>query len=177
MCKTKLVPALVAAIAVMTPAAAAAAPSHARTNAHGSALGACLVSLVAQPYQIASGEAAQLFGRVRCAGNGGVGQTVTVYEQAAGSGAYTTLGTTTAGADGFYSIVAPKLTSDTLFYASAASTRSAAKARAPALSGAEATIGVPASAAARMSSSSGISPRNSACSTIQSPAWMAIERF
>jgi hypothetical protein len=121
---TKLLTALVAAIAVMTPAAAAAAPSHAHNSALG---GACLVSLAAQPYQIASGESAQLFGRVRCAGNGGAGQIVTVYEQTAGSGAFTTLGTTTAGADGIYSMLAAKLTSDTLFYASAASTRSTTK--------------------------------------------------
>ncbi len=121
---TKLVSALVAAIALMTPAAVAAAPSHAHSSTLG---GGCLLGLVAQPYEIASGESAQLFGRLRCAGDTGVGQTVTVYEQAAGAGAYTTLGTATTGADGFYSIVAPKLTSDTLFYASAASTRSAAK--------------------------------------------------
>jgi hypothetical protein len=125
---TKLLKALVAAIAVMAPAAAAA-PSQARIHigSHPTPGGACLVSLAAQPYQIASGESAQLFGRVRCAADGGAGQTVTVYEQAAGSGGYTTLGTTTAGADGIYSIVAPKLTADTLFYASAASTRSTTK--------------------------------------------------
>jgi len=124
---TKLLKALVAAIAVMAPAAAAA-PSQARIPARRLPLGgACLVSLAAQPYQIASGESAQLFGRVRCAGEGGAGQTVTVYEQTAGSGAFTTLGTTTAGAAGIYSLLAPKLTSDTLFYASAASTRSTTK--------------------------------------------------
>ena len=112
----------------MAPAAAAAAPFQ--PGAHRGAIpaGSCRVSLFAAPHEIASGESAQLFGRVRCAADGGVGQTVTVYERAVGSSAFTTLGTTTAGADGLYSIVAPALTSDTLFYASAASTRSTTKA-------------------------------------------------
>jgi hypothetical protein len=122
---TKLIPALAAAIAVMAPAAAAAAPSHARIPARSSTLGgSCLVSLVAEPYELSSGEAAQLLGQLRCAGGADTGQTVTVYARSAGASGFTVLGTATSGPGGFYSIVDPKLTSDTTFYASAGSTRS-----------------------------------------------------
>jgi hypothetical protein len=123
---TKLLTAIAATITVMAPAAAAAAPSQTPIPAHSySALGGgCVVSFLAQPYQIASGESAQLFGRVKCVGGADTGQTVTVYEQAAGTPGFTTLGTATSGAGGFYSIVAPKLTSDTAFYASTATSRS-----------------------------------------------------
>jgi hypothetical protein len=118
---TKLISALAAMTALMAPAAAVAAPSH----AHSSALaGGCAINLIAEPYQVASGEAAQLFGRLRCVGDANTGQTVTVYEEAAGASEFTVLGTATTGTNGFYSIVDPKLTADTTFYASAGSARS-----------------------------------------------------
>ncbi len=125
----KPISAIVAAAALMAPAAAAAAPSHGQLTGHehSTLAGGCLVSLYAEPYQLASGEAAQLFGRLRCVGEGGSGQTVTVYEHAAGTSVFTVLGTTSTGPAGFYSIVDPKLTSDTTFYATAAGASSASR--------------------------------------------------
>jgi hypothetical protein len=113
--KRKLLPALMAATALMAPAASAAAPSHLRSAA---AVG-CLIGLYAEPHEIASGESAQLFGRLKCLGGNDAGQTVTVYSRAAGSGEFHALGTTSTGAGGVYSLVAPSLTADTTFYASA----------------------------------------------------------
>jgi hypothetical protein len=125
---TKLFTALAATIALTVPAAAAAAPARNLTRTHFQTPGGgCVVTLIAQPYQIASGESAQLFGRLHCVGGADTGQTVTVYEQAAGTPGFTTLGTATTGTGGFYSIVAPKLTSDTAFYAGTATASSGEK--------------------------------------------------
>ncbi len=73
---------------------------------------------------MASGEAAQLFGRLGCIGDSVSGQTVTVYSRASGASEFTELGTTSTGPAGVYSTVASKLTADTSFYASADGTRS-----------------------------------------------------
>ncbi len=125
---TKLTAAIAAATTLI--AMAAAAPSYARPAGarYATSAGGCAVTLIAEPYQIASGEAAQLFGRLKClGGEGATGQTVTVYEQSTGATEFTVLGTATTGPGGFYSIVAPNLTSDTAFYSSAAGARSVSR--------------------------------------------------
>jgi hypothetical protein len=110
-----------AALSALAPAASASPSKPARS--HGALASGCIVSLTAEPYVVTSGEAAQLFGRLRCVGASTSGQTVTVYARAVG-GEFATLGTASTGPGGFYSILAPKLTSDTTFYASAAGARS-----------------------------------------------------
>src|ERR1700677_4834195 len=120
---TKQLSALVAAAALMAPAAAAAAPAHKASLPTGS----CKVSLFVGPHEVASGEAAELYGRVGCAGVSDVGQTVTIYGHAAGATVFTTLATASTGPAGFYSYIDPKLTGDTTFYASAGGANSASK--------------------------------------------------
>jgi hypothetical protein len=124
---TKQVSALAAAAALMAPAAAAAAPFQ--PGAHRSAIpaGSCRVSLFAAPHEVANGEAAEVYGRLGCIGATAVGQTVTVYGHTAGATAFTVLDTATTGPAGFYSYIAPKLTTDTTFYASAEGATSASK--------------------------------------------------
>jgi hypothetical protein len=112
-----------ATVIALAPVASASRPQLKHPHdAH--AAGGCIVSLIAEPYVVTSGEAAQLFGRLRCLDGSTSTQTVTVYERAAGAGEFTALGTASTGPGGFYSIVAPKLTADTTFYASAAGARS-----------------------------------------------------
>jgi len=124
---TRKVSALAAATAFMAPAAAAAAPFQ--PGAHRGAIpaGSCRVTLFAAPHEVANGEAAEVYGRVGCIGETVSGQTVTVYGHAAGATTFSALGTATTGPAGFYSYIAPKLTTDTTFYASAAGATSASK--------------------------------------------------
>ena len=76
-----------------------------------------------------SGESAQIFGALLCpSGVVTSGQTVTVYKHVAGTGGFQVLGTTTTGAGGFYSIVAPALTANSTFYAATVGGLSATRA-------------------------------------------------
>ena len=105
-----------ATVLALAPAGASAA--------HGPKLGTgpCRLTELAEPHIAISGESGQVFGQLIC-GPSSVGQTVTVYEHAAG-GSLQVLGTATTGAAGFYSIVAPALTTNTTFYSTAAGLKS-----------------------------------------------------
>lgn len=110
----RLTPVLAAALAVSALAPAGAAAAHRRQ----AAASRCHLSIFAEPRFVTSGESAQVFGLLRCTpGTATDGQTVTVYEHAAGSGGQQVLGTTTTATGGFYSILAPSVTADTSFRA------------------------------------------------------------
>ncbi len=114
----------------LAPAGASAARNHQHAlGKHASPAGHCRVTLFAEPHIVISGESAQIFGQLLCpAGVETSGQTLTVYDRTAGAGAFQVLGTPTTGPGGFYSIVAPSLTNNTLFYAAATSRRSVTRA-------------------------------------------------
>jgi len=122
---TKLISAAMAAGALMAPAVASAARLHPISHRHQSLAGGCVVSEVAEPRMITSGESAQVYGRLACGGVAETGQTVTVYQHSAGTAGFTALPTTTTGAGGFYQVTASKITTDSTFYAVAAGARSA----------------------------------------------------
>jgi len=120
-----------AAMLALSPAAASAAGRHPHLNAsRHSGAGGCRIDVFSEPSTITSGEAVQVFGMLRCQpGTNAEGQTVTVFARPrkAGKSAFQTLGTTTTGAGGSYSIIDSNVTSDTVFYASALGARSANK--------------------------------------------------
>ena len=123
---TKLACAAAAAVALTALAsagAAAAGPHHKRPHP-----GNCHVTMVAEPRLVTDGETAQLFGQLLCP-NGAVttGQAVTVFEHSVGSPGFQVLGTPTTGAGGFYSIVTPSLSNDSIFYARVGGARSGSK--------------------------------------------------
>jgi hypothetical protein len=128
---TKMTSAVAAAAALLAlaPAGAAAANKHIGQIKHRAAGGTCHVSLFAEPHIVASGESAQLFGQLLCPGGASTtGQTVTVYVRSALSGGFHVLGTATSAAGGFYSILAPALAANSVFYANANASRSVTRA-------------------------------------------------
>lgn len=117
---TRLTSAIVAAAALL-----ALTPAGAIAVGKPSSPGNCHISIFAEPHLITGGESAQLFGQLRCPGGAATAnQTVTVYEHSAGKPGFQVLGTATTAAGGFYSIVAPSLTTNSVFYAQAIGTRS-----------------------------------------------------
>src|SRR5205823_5473261 len=64
------------------------------------------------------------FGQLRCPTESVVGQTVTVLDRSAGMPTATVIGTPTTGAGGFFTLVSPAITTDSKFFARAASARS-----------------------------------------------------
>jgi len=122
---TRLITAAVAAGALLAPATASAARLH-TGQPHLRTTGPCTISETVEQHMITSGESAQVFGFLTCGGVGQTGQNVTVYERSTETG-WTTLGTDTTGAAGFYQLTASKLSTDTEFYAEAAGIRSATK--------------------------------------------------
>jgi hypothetical protein len=125
----KLTPAIAAAVSLLALAPAVASATHGHQNLNKpkqSGGGGCRINIVSEPHVITSGESVQLFGALRChpGGPANEGQTVTVFERAAGQAAFQTLGTPTTGPAGFYSIVAPNVTANTVYYASAVGVRS-----------------------------------------------------
>ncbi len=114
--------ALLTALSATTAAAHPRARGHA--HRHASPGGTCRIGEFAEPHTITSGESVQVFGRLQCSGTSGEGQTVTISARALGSPGFTVLGTTTAGAGGFYSFVQANVTTNSLFYASALGARS-----------------------------------------------------
>ncbi len=117
-----------AAAAMLLALAATGASARPFAHRHGKPGGSCRIGLVAEPHAITSGESVQVFGRLQCPGSGGEGQTVTVYGRSVGrafarllgSSGLTVLGTTTTGPGGFYSFIAPSVTTDSVFAAGAA---------------------------------------------------------
>ena len=87
----------------------------------------CKLTLVAEPRTITSGESPQLFGRLRCPNASAAAQTVTLYGHSIGE-ATKVIGTATTDSGGYYTLVAPGPTTDTLYYATAVGATSASKA-------------------------------------------------
>jgi hypothetical protein len=111
---TKLSAAIAAAATFLVVAPAGAL---ARPHVHAGPAG-CRAIAFAEPHVITTGESAELFGALVCAGGptAGAGQTVTVNEHAAGTPGIKLFGTTTTGAGGAFSLPAPGITTDTVFY-------------------------------------------------------------
>ncbi|MHB8243503.1 MAG: hypothetical protein ACYDHN_16130, partial [Solirubrobacteraceae bacterium] len=115
-----------AAMLALAPTGASAA-GHARVREHrrANAVGHCLLSASVGQSQLSEGESVEVFGRLACAGNtSAASQTVTIYGRAAGdSGGFQAVGTATTEAGGYYSFLVPSVSNDSIFYASAAGTR------------------------------------------------------
>lgn len=122
---TSAVMAAAALLALATAGAAAARSTFFRhsKNGHRTA-GVCRVSLRVAPRLITAGETALAYGTVLCSGVAEAGETVTVYERAAGSPGYTVAGTTTTDSHGAFQVTTPALTANAVFYAAAGTGRS-----------------------------------------------------
>lgn len=119
---SRLIPALLAASAllVLAPAGAAARP----TSHDATPKGACRLGLHAEPHMLTSGEPVQLFGQLQCSGHGTEGKPVAIYERTGGSSIFKIISTQTTIAGGFYSLVVTTVTTDATFYARATGARS-----------------------------------------------------
>lgn len=114
---TSAIMAAAALLALATAGAAAALPhSHPRFS-HGRRAGVCRVSLRVAPRLVTTGETALAYGTATCGGSAEAGQTVTLYERAAGSPGFTLAGTTTTASQGAYQLTTPALSANSVFYA------------------------------------------------------------
>lgn len=118
----KLSSALAAAALLALSPAATAAHRHTRPGRRNGT-SACRVTLNVAPRLVTSGETALAFGQVSCA-PAAEGQTVTLYEHAAGTPSFTVAGTATADSHGLYQITTPALSTNSDFYAVAAGAQS-----------------------------------------------------
>jgi hypothetical protein len=112
--------ATVAAALALAPTGALAAHAPAKAP-----VDRCRLTLFAEPRFLTSGEAAQVFGQLLCT-HGALtsGQPVTVLEHVAGTAGFQTLGSTTTGAGGFFSMNAPSISANTSFRATSATGQS-----------------------------------------------------
>ena len=129
--------ALVTLVGLSVPALAGARPGAVRRanerhrverrhHRTASAVG-CKLSMNAEPRKVTSGEAPQLFGRLKCPEAAAeASQTVTLYGHSVGT-LTRPVGTATTEPSGFYSAVVPAPLTDTTYYASAAGATSPAK--------------------------------------------------
>jgi hypothetical protein len=107
-----LVAACVAATSVLAlaPAGASAAP-------HPSPSGLCNVNISASPHLLEAGEAASVYGRLRCQNRArGAGQVVRLLQRTVGSSVFKVVETTTTDARGFYELTTPVLDANSVFY-------------------------------------------------------------
>jgi hypothetical protein len=104
-----------------------ARPHLGKRHKRSTSVSGCHLTLGAAPRTVTSGEAPELFGRLKCPSGAEVGQAVTVYGHSSGQPTKV-LGTSTTQAGGFYTFVAPGPTTDTLYYASSAGATSATRA-------------------------------------------------
>ena len=87
----------------------------------------CKLSIQAQPRTLTAGEAPQVFGRLHCPGAAAAAQTVTLYGHSVGQ-PNQPVGTTTTDPGGYFTLVAPAPSTDTLYYVTAVGATSASKA-------------------------------------------------
>jgi len=87
----------------------------------------CKLSISVAPRRITAGEAPQVFGRLHCPGTAAAAQTVTLFGHSIGQ-PNQAVGTTTTDSGGYFTLVAPAPTTDTLYYVTAAGATSAGKA-------------------------------------------------
>src|SRR4029077_6640662 len=107
----KLVPIVVAAIALL-----ALAPAGAWAHKHPSPTGRCRIN-INTPRQIAAGEAVVAFGRLVCVRRANAaGQTVKLFEHPFGSSGYTLVQSASTDAHGFYELTQPDVTVNGSFY-------------------------------------------------------------
>ena len=107
----------------LSGAAASAAVRHA--GEHPRRSGNCSVTLNVAPRLITSGEPVLAYGKLsRGCAEGGVKQTVTLYESSVSSPGYSIAGTTTTAAGGGYEIPVSGLTTNSSFYAATSTVRS-----------------------------------------------------
>ncbi len=123
--KVTLIAAAAAMLALTPTGASAAGHRHLRAHKHASPVGHCRIDLFAEPHQVTGGESVEVFGLLKCTGGASpAGQPVTIYARTAESNGFQEVGTATTDANGYYSFLAPSVSTDSLFYASAAGARS-----------------------------------------------------
>jgi phage protein U len=107
-----LVAAVVAATSVLALAAAGASAAP-----HPSPSGLCNVNISASPHLLEAGEAASVYGRLRCQTRArGAGQVVRLLQRTAGSSVFKVVETTTTDAHGFYELTTPAVDANSVFY-------------------------------------------------------------
>lgn len=122
---SRLVPALVAAAAVLALAPAGALARR-HPHKHPSPSGRCVVSLDVAPRQITAGDAIVAFGRLRCAPRAfAAGQAVRLFEHAAGTGGYVPVQSASTDTRGFYELTQANVQTDSTFYVRAHRAQSA----------------------------------------------------
>ena len=123
----KLTSAVTAAAVLLALATAGAAAARTHSHPHrrnGARSGICRVTLRVAPRLVTAGETVLAYGTGICGGLAEAGQTVTVYERAAGSGGYTVAGTTTTDSHGDFQVTTTPLTNNAVFYATVGTGRS-----------------------------------------------------
>ncbi len=122
----KLTSAIAAAAALLVLATAGTAAAAKKPKHAASGTGTCQgVKLAVAPRLITSGESVLAYGQAAC--SPAEGQTVTIYERAAGASAFTVAGTTTTTAAGLYKATVGPLTNNSAFYAVAGGAESVHK--------------------------------------------------
>ena len=109
----KLVPALIAATTLL-----ALAPAAASAHKHPSPLGRCSISIRVAPRRIQAPEQVEAKGQLKCRPNrvNAAGQTVTLYEHAAGTAGFVPVKNTTTTTGGFYELSTGPLSTNASFY-------------------------------------------------------------
>ena len=121
----KLVPPLAATavLLALAPAGASARPQSAR---HLNSRGPCRVHIEVPKAPITAGESLTIFGALKCPkAEEAIGKQVTLYQQAAGKGGYTLVGSATTETGGAFQITPPIFTTNSLFYALSEGAKSA----------------------------------------------------
>jgi hypothetical protein len=120
-------PKLASAVTTVAAVMALGVPATAAARAHhhgGGKSGKCRLTLNVAPRLLTTGETALAYGRGSCPGGTEAGQTVTLYEHAAGTGGFSVAGTATTDSHGFYQLTTPALSENAVFYATFASAQS-----------------------------------------------------
>ena len=109
----KLIPAVIAATTLL-----ALAPAAASAHRHPSPLGRCSISIRVAPRQITAPEQVEAKGQLKCRPNhaNAAGQTVTLYEHAAGTAGFVPVKDTTTTTGGFYELSTGALSTNASFY-------------------------------------------------------------
>lgn len=119
--KLKAAIAAASALLLLAPAGAAARGNHPHLDRrHAVPNAGCRVKLNVAPHLLTAGESVLAYGQLTCAVPASEqSQTVTVYERSVGTPGYTSVGTTTTDAQGFYELTVSSVASNSAFYSSA----------------------------------------------------------
>jgi hypothetical protein len=120
----KLGPAVVAATSLL-----ALAPAAASAHKHPSPRGRCRISIRVAPRKIHAPEEVEAKGRLKCRHDqaDAAGQTVTLYEHAAGTAGFVPIKNTTTSTGGFYELSTGPLTTNASFYVRSHGAQSASR--------------------------------------------------